>query len=274
MKILEGSLVSNFEQATLLAFEAAGVDDMSTEVADLFVSALDTNRFRNEADKNIRSAVRERFGGKATWEKKYWLTPVPELQFKTKPIPQLIILVQPYLASPAEVETPDDFYSITLVGTIGKPEVLTIPITLLHAILHNDLGRFRILARSGNRTTMEIPGAIPVELPNEFLTKFCQTLERKSVADWLGDFGTQGQSIVPLVVGALIGLRFMDVTQPIPSGQQAWSKELIIAALEEMAYTTKEANQMFNRAAPNLRAEHTFEEAMRIVLQQAGKGEG
>ncbi len=151
--------------------------------------------------------------------------------------------------------------------------MLTIPMVLLYAVLYDDLGRFRILARSGNRTTFEIPGATPVELPDEFLAKLRQTLERKSAASWLGGFGVQARRIIPLVVGALWGLQSMGTTQLIPTGDQPWSEDFILSALQRMVYTLTEAKDMLRRAAPYLRADLTKEEALRIVLQQAGKGE-
>lgn len=49
--------------------------------------------------------------------------------------------------------------------------------------------------------------------------------------------------------------------------------EQLVSLLEGMAYSVTEAKEMINRAAPHLRADHTLEEAARIVLQQAGKGE-
>ena len=273
VKILHDKWARDFTEAAALALEEAGVDDMSSELTELFTSVIDSNRLRGEADKSIRSAIRERFGGKATWEKKYWFIPVPELGFDTKLIPQLTIMTHSYLVSAVEVETPDDFYSIVAVGAIGQPGVLTIPMVLLYAVLYDDLGRFRILARSGNRTTFEIPGATPVELPDEFLAKLRQTLERKSAASWLGGFGVQARRIIPLVVGALWGLQSMGTTQLIPTGDQPWSEDFILSALQSMVYTLTEAKDMLRRAAPYLRADLTKEEALRIVLQQAGKGE-
>lgn len=147
------------------------------------------------------------------------------------------------------------------------------PMTFPWALLDNDLGRFRLAAKDSSHTTWEVPGAKLVKLPNDFVNKLSQTFKRKSVAMLLEDFGYEGRNVAPQVIGSLLGLQSMGTAQPIPIGQQAWSEEIIINALEGMAYERTEAKEMFNRAAPNLRADHTFEEALRIVLQQAGKGE-
>jgi Holliday junction resolvasome RuvABC DNA-binding subunit len=112
-----------------------------------------------------------------------------------------------------------------------------------------------------------------VKLPNDFVNKLSQTFKRKSAAMLLEDFGCEGRNVAPQVIGSLLGLQSMGAAQPIPTGQQAWSQELLISTLEGLGYSAKEAGEMFNRAAPNLRADHTFEKALRTVLQQAGKGE-
>jgi len=90
---------------------------------------------------------------------------------------------------------------------------------------------------------------------------------------WLGDFGCQGTSVAPLVVGSLLGLQFQGIAQPIPVGEQTWTPEQLVSALEGMAYLTAEAKEIVNRTAPSLRVDLTLEEAIRLVLQQAGKGE-
>ena len=140
-------------------------------------------------------------------------------------------------------------------------------------MLSDDLARFRLVAKDSSSTSWEIPGTKSVELPNEFLSKLSETLKRKSVAMLLELFGSQGRVVAPQVIGCLLGLQFMGVTQAIPTGQQGWSEEIIINALVEgMGYKPTEAKEMFLRAAPNLRVDHTREEALRVVIQQAGKG--
>lgn len=272
MKILQGERARNFREAAALALKESGSSDMSFEVVELLASAIDKDKFHSEAQKNIGTAIRNKYRRNPTWESKRWYIPVPLLRYDTKEVPHLTIEIRVYLVAAAEVETTDNFYSITLAGAIGKPEMLDLPMVFLYyGILRNDLARFRILARSANYSAWEVPGSKPVELPNEFLSKLSQALERQSVARWLGSFGSQSKSVLPLVVGSLLGLQFMHKAGPLPTGEQAWSRELVINSLEGLGYSTREAEEMFLRVAPTLRAEYNLEDVIRLVLQEFGK---
>lgn len=273
LKVLRGRQVRNFGEAVALVFQEAGVGDMSLEVAELLATAIDENKLRGEAEKNIEKAIRNKYRRKPTWESEEWYIPVPILHYDTRDIPHLMIEVSFYLVAVAEVETTDNFYSITLVGAIDKSEMLDLPMVFLHAILSDDLRRFRVLARSASHTTWEIPGGKPVELPNDFLAKLSQALEMQSVARWLGSFGSRAKNVRPLVVGSLLGLQFRGKAQALPIGQQAWSREAVINVLEGLGYATKEAGDMFSRVAPVLRVEYTLEDVIRLVLRQGGKEE-
>lgn len=273
MKILTGKRVASFEKAARLAFEEAGKEDMSPDIASLFASAMDVDKVHAEGERSIKSAIHSRYGNKARWYGREWFIAVPRLRVETEAIPQLTMTVQPYLVSVGEAEADYDSHSLTLVGAIVKPEVLAMPMTFLWALLSDDLGRFRLVAKDSSFTSWEMPGTKPVELPNEFLSKLSETLKRKSVGMWLEDFGPEGRVVAPQLIGCLLGLQFMGVAQAIPTGQQGWSEEILINALVEgMDYKPAEAKEMFLRAVPNLRVDHTREEALRVVIQQAGKG--
>lgn len=272
MRISPGKRAVNFKQATGLAFQDAGVGDISTGVADLFVSIADATKLRIEAEKSIGAAIRDKYRGKPTWQGKWWYVPVPTVSYEARDIPHLKIESNTCLVAALEVETTDDSYSVTMVGTIGKPETLIVPMVFLQAILDDDLGRFSILSRSSSHTTWEIPGAKPVQLPNDFVNKLAEIFKCKSLAIWLGEFGSQGRSVAPLVVGSLLGLQFQGNARPIPLAQQPCTPENLVAALEAMAYTTQEAREMVRHASADLRADHTLEEGVRIVLRHA-KGE-
>jgi len=268
MKIFQGRRAKNFEEAVVLAFREARGDGMSTSVTDLFATVADASRLRGQAEKAIGTAIRDRYKKKPVWKSNSWYVPVPMLRYDGRDIPHLALEITVYLVAAVEVETANDFYSVTLVGAIGKPETLVIPMVVLHAILNDDLGRFGILARSGSHTTWDVPGAKPVHLPNDFSSKLSEILIQKSVAVWLADFGSQGRSVASLVVGNLLGLQFQDKIQSIPAAEERWTPESLIDTLERMAYSRAEAREMLNRAGPALRVDHTFEEALRIVLQQ------
>jgi len=271
MKILPGRRAKNFREATELAFREAGADDLSLSVADLFESA-DATKLRSEAERDIVAAIRRKYRGNPTWDGKQWYVPVPKPGYDSRGIPHITIDIKRYIIAVGDVETVDHYYPVTLVGPIGKLETLIIPIVLLQAILDDDLGRFSILARSAGNTTWEILGFNPVQLPDDFVARLSDILKRKSVAAWLEEFGSQGKRIMPPIVGTLLGFQSMGAAKAAPLGQQRWTCDQLLSALEGMAYQTNEAKGMVSRAAPYLRADQTLEEAIRIILQNEAKG--
>lgn len=272
MNILPGKLAENHKEATKLAFQTAGVEGTNADIIDMFTSLANDHKVSSEADKTIGASIRNRYGNKASWRAERWFVPVPELRYEGKDIPQLIIEITMYLVAAALVKTQHDSRLITLVGPVGKPEALAMPMIFLHAVLDGDLGRFNILAKSGNHTTWEILGAKPVQLPNDLVNRLAEIFTHKSVAAWLEEFASQGRSIMPLVVGSLFGLEFRGSAQTVPPEQQSWTADQLVKALEGMAYTSSEARELVDRVAPSLRVDYSLEEAIRLVLQQAGKG--
>lgn len=154
-------------------------------IINMLIPLAETSKISDEADKAISTAVKSRNGSKATWRAERWFVPVPKLSYEGKDIPQLIIEINVYLVAAAGVRTQQDSRLITLVGTVGKPDTLSIPMIFLHALLEKDLGRFSILARDAGCTTWEVPGAKPVRLPNDFISKLTEMLEWQSVVSWL-----------------------------------------------------------------------------------------
>jgi hypothetical protein len=270
MKILPGRRVKNFKEAVDLVFREVGADEMSLSVADLFESA-DYTKLRSEAERDIMAAIRGKYRGNPTWDGKQWCVSVPKLGYDTRGTPHITIELKTYLVAAGEVETTDRYYPVTLVGSVGKLEMLLVPIVLLQSILDDDLGRFAVLARSAGSTTWEIPGFKPVQLPDAFIVRLSHVLKRKPVAVWLEEFGSQGRSIRPLIVGALLGLQSVGAAKTLPLGQQQWTYEQLLSALEAMAYQVSEAKAMVSRAMPCLRADQTLEEAIRIILQNEAK---
>jgi len=49
----------------------------------------------------------------------------------------------------------------------------------------------------------------------EFVDDLSWNLERESVASWLLSFGANGRSLMPQVVGSLLGLQFRTVADPV-----------------------------------------------------------
>jgi hypothetical protein len=271
MKIIPGKMAENQREAIALAFREAGIDGMNADIIDMFTSLVNDHRISSEADKAIGTAIRNRYGNKATWWVERWFVPVPKLHYEGKDIPQLLIEITVYLVAAAVVKTPHDSRMVTLAGAISKPETLFIPMVFIHAFLESDPDRFAIIARDSVYTTWEVPGAKPVRLPNDFVSELAPMLKYQSVVAWLGEFGTQGRCVAPLVAGSLLGLAFQDSSQPVPVNRQGFTIEDLVGALESMAFRHGEAEDMINQSMPRLRADMTLEEAIRIALQ-TGKG--
>jgi len=262
MNILPGKLAENQKEATTLAFREAGAEGMDADINDMFTSLANDQKVSSEADKTVGTAIRNRYGSKATWRAERWFVPVPKLHYEGKDIPQLIIEITVYLVAAAAVRAQQDARLITLVGAIGKPETLAIPMIFLHALIESDLGRFAIVARDSVYTTWEVPGTKPVRIPNDFISDLSERLKWYSVVVWLGEFGTQGRCVAPLVAGSLLGLAFQDSAQPVPVNRQGFTTDDLVSALENMAYQPAEAREMVRLAAPRLRADMTLEEAI------------
>ncbi len=273
MKILPGRQADNRKEANRLAFQEVGSEDMSIDVIDMFESLANDHRVSGEADKTIGTTIKSRYGNKATWRAERWFVPMPKLHYQGKDIPQLIIEISIYLVAPALVKTQKDSRLVTLVGAVGKPETLSIPLVFLHAFLEKDPDRFVIIARDSVYTTWEVRGTKPVRIPNDFINELTLALKYKSVVAWLGEFGSQGRCVAPLVAGSLLGLAFQDSSQPLPVSRQRFTTDDLVGALESMAFRHGEAEDMVNRAMPRLGADMTMEEAIRITLQTRKGGD-
>lgn len=267
MKILTGSRASNQKEAVSLALEEAAIGIMSPDVVDMFVSVAENAKTSTEVDKLIGSSIKGRYGNKASWRAERWFVPVPKLQFQSKDIHQLVIDVNVYLVAAAGVRTAYDSRLITLVGPVGKPEIVILPMVFLHALLEKDFGRFAMVARDSSYTTWEVPGAKPVRLPNDFVNELSAILKYQSVVSWLCQFGAQGRCVAPLVAGSLIGLAFQDSSQPVPANKEMVTTENLVSALEGLAYQPAEARELASKVSSRLRADMTLEEAIRLILQ-------
>jgi len=271
MKILTGSRASNQKEAVSLALQEAGIGPMSLDIVDMFTSVAESAKTSIEVDKLIGSSIRGRYGNKATWRADRWFVPVLKLQFQGKDVHQLVIEVNVYLVAAAAVRTAGDSHLVTLVGSVGKPEILSIPIVFLHALLEKDSGRFAMVARDAGYTTWEVPGTKPVRLPNDFVNELSIILKYQSVVSWLCQFGVQGRCVAPLVAGSLIGITFQDSSQPVPANKEMVTTENLTSALVSMDYQPAEAGEMVRKVASRLRSDMTLEDAIRLTLQM-GKG--
>lgn len=272
MKVFSGRLADSMGKAENLALQTAGAEDIDTELIDMFASISDNDRFNVDAEKALSTTIRNRYGNKASWQADKWYVPIPGLRYEGSDIPQLTITVEVYLVAVALVSTRESRL-ITLVGSIGKPEVITLPMLFLHALLDDDMGRFGIAAIDSRYTTYGIPGTKPVRLPNDFVDDLDDRLKRQSVVSWLRQFGEQGRYVAPLVAGNLLGLLFRDTGKPVSAEGETVTTDTLIQALEAMAYRPAEAREMVKTAVPRLRADMTLEESIRVTLKSGEGGE-
>jgi hypothetical protein len=93
----------------------------------------------------------------------------------------------------------------------------------------------------------------------------------RCVAAWLMDFGSEGKTIAPQVVGSLLGLQFHDVITPLPVGKQPYRREMVIAELTRM-FGSAFAAEMFAGMAPHLKASMTNDEAISLIIKESGGG--
>ena len=229
-----------------------------------------------EAEKVLKSEVHQHYGRNTRWRYSGagpWLVPLPQLRYDALSTPTLSFSLQPYLA--AGMTILDGKYSDhdTLVGAIGKPYKLTLPMIFLQAILNESLGHFTLISKDGTSTTWDIPGLnVPLTLPDDFVKGLSSTLERKSVVSWLLSFGAQGRKLAPQVAGCLLGLQFGGKSKTLSLSEQVWSKEIVIAGLTKL-YGEQTAKMLFNRESPYLSPTMTNEDALKAMLQTRGKEE-
>jgi len=272
MEILAGQQAANQKEANTLALQAAGIDGISSDIVDMFASLADAGKTSREGERIIVTALRSRYGGKATWRTEQWLVPVPKLHYQGKDIPKLIIEITTYVIAAAKVETLQYSSVVTLAGAVGKPTTMAIPVVFFHALLDKDLRRFGIVEKDAIYTTWEIPGAKPVRLSHEFVSVLAEILASQPVVTWLEKFGDQGRAVAPLVAGSLLGMMFQDSSRPVPVNEETITIDNLVKALESLAYKPAEAQEMVRCAAPRLRADMTLEEAIRITLQTGAGG--
>jgi len=270
MRFVSG-YITGISEAIDLVLREAGRSDLSQETLELFLSSVDAARLQVEGEKIVDTEVRRRYGRNARWQGKLWFVPLPQLRYEALPVSLLIFTVQPYLAAGLAISNVNRSPSVNLVGLIGKPEKLILPMEFLQAILDNRLDSYAIVAKDGTHTSWNVPFfQEPLRLPDEFLADLTWELEGKSVASWLLGFGGNGRSLMPQVVGSLLGLQFRNTTETRPPAEQAWNQDDVLETLIRMFGALK-ARTLLNQALPQLKADMSNEDAIRMILQIAGK---
>ncbi|MDP2729558.1 MAG: hypothetical protein Q8O55_03635 [Dehalococcoidales bacterium] len=270
MRFVHG-YVADVDEAVALVLREAGRVDMTQEAADLFLTSIDTTKLRTDAEKAVDTEVRRRYGRNARWQGELYFVPLPRLRYEALPVPLLMFNLQPYLVAGLAILNTDHSPYINLAGPIGKPEKLILPLEFLQTMLDETLDSFHIVAKDGTRTNWKVPFLQePLRLPDGFLHDLSCELERKSVLSWLLGYGDNGRGVMPQVVGSLLGLQFRTVPTTSLSDKQLWSQDDVLETLIRM-FGAQKARTLLNTALPHLKADMTNEEAIRLIIQMAGK---
>ena len=270
MRFLTGRLAANFKESISLMLDETGYTNMSAAIPQLFTSSLDMDKLVTDALKIIGSSVRIRYGTKAKWDGAYWFVPIPQVKYDISPVPLITFIIRTNIVAPITVRTVNNTWTVTLVGDIEKPNKLLLPVTFLQGIIDDDLAQFRIASRDAERTGWSIPGlGTTIWLPDEFTSDLSSILKTKSVADWLADFGSTAKTIIPLVVGTLLGLLFADKGKRISFSDRRWDEGTVIENLTRM-FGSAVAKERFQRNAFRLKASMTNDEATRVILSDGG----
>jgi len=78
MKLLLGRQATNQKEAIDTVFQVTDSAGISEDILDMFTSITSGDKINSEADKIISSAIRSRYGGKATWRVERWFFPDPD----------------------------------------------------------------------------------------------------------------------------------------------------------------------------------------------------
>ena len=264
MVLVSGDQVKTEGKATSLALREAGAEGMAHDVPALFKWATNHDELWNAIQTVVGRAVHAEYGKRSRWWlQRLWYVPVPHLSYTREGVAHLRVNVNTHLVAPVRIEVGDYVRSATAVGPVGKVKTAVLPISLLLALLGDDLTRFHIVAKDGPWTTFEVPGMRAVTLHDGFLDGLARALARAPVDRLLRRFGIESEGVVPLVVEDLLAL---------VTGGRVRRPHLNVEAIEEsivtrMGYSQQKARELIARA--DLRAYDSEEGALRKVLAQA-----
>jgi hypothetical protein len=265
--------VETFDEAITLAFREAQVQGMKPEVAHLFGSMLERAAWQAEVQKLVNNAVKGHYGKEAKWDiEEWWPVPVATPRYEARGLPSLAFETRVYLVASVQVSISNGWDRnrryITVIEAPAKPQTTLLPLCLLQALLDGNEHRYRVVGKDGSWTSLEIVGLKqPVRLHEGFKDNLREVFRHKPVADWVDDFGMHGRSLAPTIVGALLGMRYRQVSASLPTEQQPCSREALVAVMTSLGYGTARAQRAVERAEPELRAGMTLAEATPIVLR-------
>ena len=160
MRFIGDKDISSMDGTMRLVLKEAGQQDISLEAVRLFLKSFDESGLRMEDEKVIKSEEHQHYSRNARWRysgEGPWLVPLPHLKYDALPTPMLSFNLQPYLVAGMTVLDGKYSYHDTLVGAIGKPCKLALPMVFLQAILNESLGNFTLISKDGTSTTWNVP---------------------------------------------------------------------------------------------------------------------
>jgi hypothetical protein len=268
--------VRTLEQATGLALREAGAEGTDPEMCHLFSLSL-SKLSASQVRKALLSPVRAECGRGAPLELlAWWQVAVPLPRYEARDMPSLIVEARVYLVASLEVipDWSESWQRMVAVEPYGRAETTVLPLRFLQALLDGNEGSYRIVGKDGQWTSFEVAGLRqPLRLHDGFVARLRSMLRKRPLSDWLDDFGPCGRALVPLVVGALLGLRYRSAVSRMPVEEQPWTTESLIELITGMGYGTARAQRVLQRAGEELKPGMAMKEAAHIVLKYIGMEE-
>jgi len=269
------SYIDSFDKAIAAALAKAQVGDLRPEIVRLFNSMLDDKSSQQEVERLVANAVKGHYGKNVSWDiQDWWQVPVPSPRYEASGLPSLVIETRVFVVASVEISPQSSHRSwhIAVVELLGKPQMVVLPLFFIQALLDGNEDGYRIVGKDGPWTVREIAGLRqPLRLHDELVERLRNTLKLKPVADFLCGFGPRGVKLVPLVVGALLGLMYRSTGASLPIEQLPWSRETLIEVVTGLGYSAARAQRVVQLAEPEFKIDMTLEEAIRIVLKYIGK---
>jgi len=268
--------VETFEDAIAPAFSEAQAEGMAAEVAHLFAPLVDRSAFQHEVEKLTTASVKKKYGKDVRWRiYDWWLVPVPSPRYEARGLPSLLVDTKVYVVASVRVMpiSPIQPCHVAVVDFAGKLPTTQLPLTFLQAILDGTEDCYHIVGRDGSWVSYEVTGLRqPLRLHKEFLDGLRQVFRHKSVGGWLERFGFHGRSVMPVVVGTMLGLMYGGASGTAAPGQPALSRETLINVITSLGYSTAEAQRVLKVSEPDIKAGMTLEEATLIMLRHIAEG--
>jgi hypothetical protein len=210
--------------------------------------------------------VHEEYGRSTSWQQnRTWLVALPRLRYERGQEAAIGFHVQPYLVASIRVERE---WSATAVGPVAKASDVALPLSILLAFLKGEeMASFPVLALEKPWTTWRVEGVKKgrVKYHQDFLQGLRAVLASHTVVTWLGQFGAQGEELIPYVREDLYTLLEAGLAQTTET-RGGWTYEELEASLRQaFGYSASDARAAIEGAKPSQTL--PLEEAVRLCLR-------